>query len=65
MQGPVFMEGTVITHQMCMLFSIFIAGAVSDPKIIVDPKIMADPKIVMHAKNLHVGHYVGTTQISA
>jgi hypothetical protein len=47
MQGPVFMEGTVITHQMCMLFSIFIAGAVSDPKIIVDPKIVMMRKICM------------------
>jgi hypothetical protein len=58
MHGPVFMEGTVITHQMCMRFLIFIGGAVSNLKIMVGPKIMADPKIAMHA-----GHCVGTTQI--
>jgi hypothetical protein len=47
------MEGTTITHQMCMRFSIFMAGAVSDLKIIVGPKIIADPKITVHTKNLH------------
>jgi hypothetical protein len=39
------------------------AGAVSDPKIMVDPKIMAGPKIAMHAKNLHAGHCVSATHI--
>jgi hypothetical protein len=58
MQSPIFMEGTVITHQMCLGFSIFIAGAVSDPKIMVCPKIMSDPEIVVHA-----GHCAGATKI--
>jgi hypothetical protein len=48
MQGPVFMEGSH-PHQACMRFSIFIARAISDSKI------MAGPKIDVHAKNLHVG----------
>jgi hypothetical protein len=51
MQGLVFMKGIVITQHMCMWFSIFMAGAVLDPKIMVSPKIMADSKIAMHAKN--------------
>jgi hypothetical protein len=63
MHGPVFMEDTIITHQMYMLFSIFMAGAVSDPKIMVDLKIMTDPKIILHAKNLHAGYCVSATQI--
>jgi hypothetical protein len=48
---------------MCVQFSIFMAGAVSDPKIMTSSKIMAYPKIIMHAKILHVGHFVGANQI--
>jgi hypothetical protein len=48
---------------MCMWFSIFMVGAVSDTKIMVGPKIILDLKIVVHAKNLHAGHCVGATQI--
>jgi hypothetical protein len=55
MRGLVFMEDIVVTHQMCMWFSIFMAGAV------LGPKNMANPKIVVHVKNLHVGYYVGAT----
>jgi hypothetical protein len=42
---------------MCMEFSIFMAGAVSDPKI------MAYSKIVVHTKNLHADYCVDATQI--
>jgi hypothetical protein len=63
MWGPVFMEGTIITHQACMQFLIFMAGAVSDPKIMAGIKIMANLKIDVHVKNLDAGHYLGATQI--
>ena len=50
-------------HPACMQFSIFMTGAISNPKILACPKIMMDPKIVVHAKNLHAGHCVSATQI--
>ena len=63
MRGPVFMEGTIITHQACMQFPIFMVGAVLDLKIMAGPKIMVDSKIVVHAKKFHARHCVRATRI--
>jgi hypothetical protein len=57
------MEDILITHQMCMRFLIFMAGAFSNPKIMASPKIMADLKIIVREKNLHAGYCVDATQI--
>jgi hypothetical protein len=43
--------GQRVPHQTRMQFLIFMAGAVSDSKIVV------------HAKNLHAGRYAGATQV--
>jgi hypothetical protein len=44
---------SAVPHQTRMRFSIFTAGAISDPKIVV------------HAENLHAGCYVSATQARA
>jgi hypothetical protein len=50
MWGPIFIEGTIITHEACVRYLIFMAGEISDPKIMAGPKLRQIRKLLCMRK---------------